>query len=154
MVDVCAPLHVVPQTAQQGVEKRLPMRFAPGLASTPCVKAGFLPLVLPRLRGRLQRGKQAMEILSTACEAGKLARNPGCPRHRGDNAVAQSRALFRAREIFAGFSINCDDIALRYKMRHLDDESGFSRGRFQCICYRRALHPGVSPHYLEIYRLG
>ncbi len=41
--------------------------------STPCRKAGCLPLVLP-LWGRLQRGKQAVKILfSTACQdVGKM----------------------------------------------------------------------------------
>ncbi|SRR6266851_4971959 len=35
--------------------------------SAPCVKAGFLPLVLSRLRGGLQRGTQAVKTFSTAC---------------------------------------------------------------------------------------
>src|SRR6266851_5710433 len=43
------------------------MAFAGSSASTPCVKAGFLHSVLSRLRGRLQRGKQAVKTFSTAC---------------------------------------------------------------------------------------
>ncbi len=37
------------------------MAFAGTSVSTPGVKAGFLPLVLSRLRGRLQRGKAGCE---------------------------------------------------------------------------------------------
>jgi hypothetical protein len=35
--------------------------------SAPSDKTGFLPLVLSRLRGRLQRGKQAAKTFSAAC---------------------------------------------------------------------------------------
>jgi hypothetical protein len=35
--------------------------------SAPCDKTGFLPLVLSRLRGKLQRGKQAAKTFSAAC---------------------------------------------------------------------------------------
>ncbi len=66
----------------------------------------------------------------------------------------ESLALLRSREIFVGFGIDCDDVALRNEMRHLDDESGLGGGGFQRIRYRRALHSRVRFHHLEIYRLG
>src|SRR6266852_4682531 len=43
------------------------MAFAGSSSSTPCVKVGFFPPVLSRLRGRLQRGKQAVKTFSAAC---------------------------------------------------------------------------------------
>jgi hypothetical protein len=40
------------------------MEFAETVVSTSCAKVGFLPLVLSRFWGRLQRGEEAVKAFS------------------------------------------------------------------------------------------
>ena len=72
--------------------------------SAPCDKVGFLPLVLSRLRGRLQRGSRLLKTFSAACWRSKFTKQSHFALNRNWDLIACGGGRFEFPE-FGMFSL-------------------------------------------------